>query len=101
MQFFKARENDPAKNYFAKYYMPPVEIKNFNLLINNKLFFDQPIKNTEEANEKLAKMSRNKEYITGNVLDCLYHRAIINSLASIYQGKQIQAFLNKLISWKN
>ena len=33
------------KNYFDKHYIPLVEVKDFNALINNKPFFDQPIKN--------------------------------------------------------
>ena len=34
--------------------MPLVEIKDFNALIDNKLFFDQPVKNKQEAYEKLT-----------------------------------------------
>ena len=33
--------------------MPLVEIKDFNALIDNKPFFDQPVKNKQEAYEKL------------------------------------------------
>ena len=46
---FKAGENDPVRNSFYKYkyYMPFVEIKDFNKLINNKPFIDQPIKNKQ------------------------------------------------------
>ena len=39
--------------------MPLVEIKDFNALIDNKQFFDQPVKNKQEAYEKLVEMSRN------------------------------------------
>ena len=46
--------------------MSPVEIKDFNALIDNKSFFDVPIKNKREAYEKLAEMSRNNDYTTGN-----------------------------------
>ena len=57
-----------------------VEIKCFNALIDNKPFFDQPIKNRQEAYEKLVEMSRNNDYTTGNVLDYLsyqkYYRLI-------------------------
>ena len=48
--------------------MPLVEIKNFNSLIDNKAFFDQPIQNKQEAYEKLIQMSRNDDYTTGNLL---------------------------------
>ena len=51
------------------YYMPLVEIKDFNVLIYNKPFFDQPAKIKQEAYGKLIKMSRNVNYATGNLLD--------------------------------
>ena len=31
---------DPTRNSFDEYYMSLVEIKDFNALIDNKLFFD-------------------------------------------------------------
>ena len=52
--------------FFDKYNMSPVEIKDFNALIDNKSFFDVPIKNKREAYEKLVEMSRNNDYTTGN-----------------------------------
>ena len=38
-----------------------VQIKDFNALIENKPFFDQPVKNKQERYEKLAEMSRNHD----------------------------------------
>ena len=63
----------PTRNSFDEYYMPLVEIKDFNALINNKPFFDQPVKNKQEAYEKLNEMSRN-DYTTENLLDYLYYQ---------------------------
>ena len=54
--------------------MSLVEIKNFNALIDNKPFFDQPVKNKQEAYEKLIEMSRNNDYTIGNLLGYLYHQ---------------------------
>ena len=54
--------------------MTLVEIKDFNVLIDNKPFFDQPVKNKQEAYEKLIEMSRNDDYTTGHLLDYLYHQ---------------------------
>ena len=53
--------------------MPLVEIKYFNALIDNKAFFDQPLKNKQKAHEKLIEMSRNNDYTTGNLLDFSHH----------------------------
>ena len=40
----KNGDNDCARNCFNKYYMPLVEIKDFNALDGNEPFFDQPLK---------------------------------------------------------
>ena len=44
---------------FDKYYMPLVWIKEFNVLIDKNQFFDQSVKNKQEAYEKLIEMSIN------------------------------------------
>ena len=46
-----------------------VEIKDFNALIDNTRFFDQPVKNKKELYEELFKMSRNDDYTTVILLD--------------------------------
>ena len=71
---FKSGNDDPKRNPFDKYYMPLVEIKDFNALVANKSFFDQLVKNKQEAYEKLVEMSRNNDYTTKNLLDYLYHQ---------------------------
>ena len=39
-----------------------------------KSFFDQPVKNEEEAYEKIIEMSNNNDYTTGNLLDFAYFK---------------------------
>ena len=48
-------------------------MKDFKALIDNKPFFDQPVKK-QEAYEKLVEMSKNNDYTTGNLLNYLYHQ---------------------------
>ena len=43
-------------------------------MINNKPYFDQPVKNKQETYEKLIEMSRNDDYTTGILLDYLYYQ---------------------------
>ena len=71
---FKNVDDDPKKDSFDRYYMPLVEIEHFNALTNNKSFFDQPVKNKQQAYEKHIEMSRNDDYTKGNLLDYLYHQ---------------------------
>ena len=51
--------------------MSLIEIKDFNALIDNKPFFDLPVKTKQESYENLTEMSRNDDYTTGNLLDFL------------------------------
>ena len=52
---FKNGEDNPSMNSFFKYYISLVKIKDFIALIDNKPFFDQPIKNKQEVYENLLK----------------------------------------------
>ena len=54
--------------------MSVVEIKDLNALIDNTPFFNQPIKNKQEAYENLVKISINDDYTTGNLLDYLHYQ---------------------------
>ena len=62
------------RDSFSHYYVPSVEIKDFNVLIDGKRFFDLPVKNEEEAYEKIIEMSNNNDYTTGNLLDFAYFK---------------------------
>ena len=42
-------ENENDRTSFSKYYVPNVQIKNFNVLIDGKSFFGMPIKNYKET----------------------------------------------------
>ena len=48
--------------------------KRFNFLIDGKSFSDLPVKNEEEAYEKIIEMSNNNDYMTGNLLDFAYNK---------------------------
>ena len=71
---FKIGINNPKRNSFDEYYLPLVEKKGFNALIDNKPFFDQPVRNKQEAYEKLIEMSKNDDYTTEHLLDYLHHQ---------------------------
>ena len=76
-----AGENDTTtyqRDSFSHYYVPNVRIKDFNVLIDGKSFFDLPVKNEEEAYEKILDMSNSNDYTTGNLLDFVYFKKIYN-----------------------
>ena len=47
---------------FSHYYVPIVRIKDFNVLIDGKSFFGLPVKNEEEAYEKIIEMSNSNDW---------------------------------------
>ena len=72
-----AAENNATKDHrdiFSHHYVPNVEIKDFNFLIDGKSFFDFPVKNEEEAYEKIMGMGNNNDYTTCILLDFAYFK---------------------------
>ena len=72
-----AREYNKTKYHrdsFSDYYVPNVRIKDFNVLIDGKNFFDLPVKNEEEAYKKIMDRSNNNDYTTGNLLGFVYFK---------------------------
>ena len=47
-------------------YVPNVRKKDINVLIDGKSFFNLPVKDEEEAYEKVMSVNRNNDYTTGN-----------------------------------
>ena len=77
LSFERIEENNVKKDYrdsFSHYYVPNIQIKDYNVLIDGKSFFNLPVKNEEEAYEKIIKMSNNVDYTTGNLLDFAYFK---------------------------
>ena len=69
------RNNNTNSTYsFSNYYVAKVRINDFNVLIYGKSFFDLPVKNEEEAYEKIMDMSNNNDYATGNLLDFVNYK---------------------------
>ena len=66
---------------FSQFYLPKVMIKDCNVIIDKLAFFDLPIKNEEEAYEKIIDISRNNEYTTGNLLDYDYFKKYYQLIA--------------------
>ena len=81
--------------------MPLVEVKDFNALIDKKSFFDQPVKNKQDAYEKLIEMSRNDDYTTGNLLDLSYRQKDYKRIVIGLFRQKIRVILSKFILWEN
>ena len=65
--FVLSFENEKDRTSFSEYYVPNVQIKDFNVLIDGKSFFDMPMKNGKETYKQNIEMGRDYDYtITGN-----------------------------------
>ena len=87
--FVLSFENEEDRTSFSKYYTPKVEVKDFDVLIDRKGFFDALVKNKEEAYEKITEISKNNDYTTGNLLDYEYFSKYYKLIA-IDLSKQTQ-----------
>ena len=73
--FVLSFENEDDRTSYYKYYMPSVEIKNYNVLIDGNAFVELPVKNLEETYEKIIQITDRSGYYTrGNLLDYEYFK---------------------------
>ena len=72
--FVLAFEGDDNRTAHDSYYLPTVEIKYYNIMINGENFFDQQIKNNKVTYENIRKIATGQEndYTTGCLLDYPY-----------------------------
>ena len=73
-RFVLSFENEEDRTSFSNYYVPKVEIKYYNVIIDGKPFFEIPVKNNEETYGKTIDISKNSDYTTGNLLDYEYFK---------------------------
>ena len=73
--FVLSFENEDDRTSYYKYYLPSVEIKDYNFLIDGNAFFELLIKNIEETYEKIIQITNHGGYYTrGNLLDYEYFK---------------------------
>ena len=72
--FVLAFENDDGRTSDDEYYLPTVEIKDYNIVANGENFFDQPIKNNKVTYDNIRKIATGQgdDYATGCLLDYSY-----------------------------
>ena len=74
--FVLAFENDDQRTSNKRYYTPNVEIKDYNVMIDRKNFFDQPVRNDKVICENIRKIAigQGDDYTTGCLLDYTYFK---------------------------
>ena len=71
---FPRNNNTDSRYSYSNYCVTKVEINDFNVLIDGKIFFDLPVKSAKEAYEKIIEISNNNDYTIGNLLDFAYFK---------------------------
>ena len=81
--FVLAFENDDQRTSNKRYYIPNVEIKDYNVMIDGKNFFDQPIKNNKVTYENIRKVAigHGDDYTSGCLLDYTYFKKYYKMIA--------------------
>ena len=67
-------ENDDDRTSYDQYYLPTVEVKDYNIMINGENFFDHPIKNNKVTYDNIRKIATGygDDYTTGCLFDYPY-----------------------------
>ena len=74
--FVLSFEHEDDKTLHSAYYLPKVEIKDYNVMNFGKNFFDQPINSDFKTYENIRKKATGQEddYAAGCLLDCSYFK---------------------------
>ena len=72
--FVLSFENEEDRKIHTGYYLPKVEMKDYNLMIDEKNFFDQPVKSDMRTYDNIRKIATGEgdDYINGCQLDYKY-----------------------------
>ena len=67
-------KDDDGHQSHKQYYLPTVEIKDYNVIVHGRNFFDQPIENDLKTFDNIRKIAigQSDNYTTGCLLDYLY-----------------------------
>ena len=74
--FVLSFENENDRTSHSTYYLPKVEIKDYNVMIDGRTFFNQPINNMNKTYENIRKIAAGKgdDYTTGCLLNYPYFK---------------------------
>ena len=74
--FVLSFENEKDRTSPSNYYLPKVEIKDYNVMIDGKNLFDQPINSMTKTYENIRKTATGQgdDYTTGCLLDYSYFK---------------------------
>ena len=83
MLFVLSFEDENDRTPDSNYYLPKIEIKDYNVMIDGKNFFDQPINSMIKTYENIRKIATGQgdDYTTGCLLDYTYFKKYYKMIA--------------------
>ena len=69
-------DGQPTKNGQRKYYLPRVDLEKYNVIIDGRKFYDNPIESDIEKYRELKKVmiGKGEDYTTGSLIDYNYFK---------------------------
>ena len=88
--FVLSFENDAHRRSYKRYSLPTVEIKDYNVMIDGKNLFKQPVKNHLITYENIQKIATGQgdDYTTGCLLDYSYFKNYCKIIATDLSKQQ-------------
>ena len=71
---YNRANGQPTRNGRRKYYLPRIDLEKYNVIIDGKNFYDNPIESDIEKYRELEKVmiGKGEDYTTGSLLDFNY-----------------------------
>ena len=90
-------ENDAQRTSNKRNYLPNVKIKEYNVFIDRKIFFDQPIIKKTYKNIRKTATGQGDDYTTGCLLDYGYFKDYCKRVVVDLSKQQALDFERKAI----
>ena len=73
---YNRANGQPTRNGQRKYYLPRISLNNYNVVIDGRNFYDNPIESDIEKYKELKKVmiGKGEDYTTGSLLDYDYFK---------------------------
>ena len=74
MAYNRVNDDQPQRNGQQKYYLPRIDLKKYNAIIDGRIFYDNPIESDIEKYRELKNVMivKVEDYTTGSLLDYNY-----------------------------
>ena len=89
MAYSRAENNQGTRNGQQKYYLPRIDLKKYNVIIDGRNFYDNTIESDIEKYRELKKVmiGKGEDYTTGSLLDDDYFKKNYK-LVAVHLSKQ-------------